>query len=67
METKLANSIRIGEFLIVKEEEVPPGRKTKCWLVSSTRGETLGRVKWFGRWRQYTFGLLRQPFLILDA
>ena len=30
-------------------------QKTQQWLVLSHRGEVLGKVKWFGRWRQYTF------------
>lgn len=30
--------------------------KTKVWdVVSRTRGDVLGHVKWYGPWRQYTF------------
>jgi hypothetical protein len=31
------------------------GKTTKVWdIVSKTRGDVLGQVRWFGRWRQYT-------------
>jgi hypothetical protein len=30
--------------------------KTKVWAVCShSGGEVLGEIRWFGRWRQYTF------------
>jgi hypothetical protein len=30
--------------------------KTKVWdVVSREHGDTLGYIKWFGRWRQYCF------------
>lgn len=33
-----------------------PGRKTAIWrVVSRRRGDVLGIVQWFGRWRQYSF------------
>ena len=32
------------------------GRKTEVWQVRATRsGALIGTVRWFGRWRQYTF------------
>lgn len=39
-------------------EERPPakGRKTKVVVVRAARSsEILGEIRWFGRWRQYTF------------
>lgn len=37
-------------------EEVPnPGRKTRVWDVMSLRGAFLGQIRWYARWRQYTF------------
>jgi hypothetical protein len=45
---------RIGEYLEVEHVELPE-RKTDRWFVYSTRGGALGRVEWFGRWRQYAF------------
>lgn len=29
--------------------------KTEVWEVTSTRGDALGEIRWFGRWRQYAF------------
>ena len=29
--------------------------KTQVWTVRAALNEELGRVKWFGRWRTYTF------------
>ena len=31
------------------------GRKTDRWGIASKRGDRLGVVSWFTRWRQYTF------------
>lgn len=46
-----------GGFLeFVLDEAASAGRKTQVWLVLSVRsGETLGVIRWFGPWRQYTF------------
>lgn len=38
--------------------EVPPkeGAKTKVWLVcAKADGGLLGAIRWFGRWRKYSF------------
>lgn len=36
--------------------EVADSGKTKTWdVLSVSGGYRLGQVKWFGRWRQYTF------------
>jgi len=33
-----------------------PSGKTRIWRVIATRnGALLGEIKWWGRWRQYTF------------
>ena len=29
--------------------------KTKVWQVETASGEPLGEVKWFARWRKYSF------------
>jgi hypothetical protein len=29
--------------------------KTSIWLVTDAGGGSIGRVKWFGRWRKYSF------------
>ena len=29
--------------------------KTSVWNVVTKQGDLLGQVKWFGRWRQYSF------------
>lgn len=48
-------SERIGKYLSVRDEPVAPGRKTRVWSVLTNHGDVLGFVRWFGRWRQYTF------------
>ncbi len=43
----------MGYISILLTERRP---KTNVWTVFSTRtGNPLGHIKWFGRWRQYTF------------
>lgn len=38
------------------DAQASTGRKTEVWLVCAARdGALLGRIKWFGRWRQYAF------------
>lgn len=38
------------------EQPVAPDRKTSIWNVTSKEGgDFLGQVKWFGRWRCYSF------------
>lgn len=37
-------------------DATPRGRKTKIIGVYAVRsGDILGEIKWYGRWRQYTF------------
>jgi hypothetical protein len=47
--------LRPTEYL--RFEQVPnPGKKTAKWNVISQRnGDTLGRIEWYGPWRQYAF------------
>jgi hypothetical protein len=40
---------------VVFEEVQNPGRKTRVWDVKSTRGAFLGQIRWYARWRLYTF------------
>jgi len=38
------------------EEVHDPGKRTKTWYVIATSSDcTLGVIKWYARWRQYTF------------
>jgi hypothetical protein len=38
------------------DERESRGKKTEVWRVRATRDcALLGTIKWFGRWRQYTF------------
>lgn len=44
------------EYLFFESVAVPEARKTGVWNVGSRNGgDLLGIIKWFGRWRQYTF------------
>jgi hypothetical protein len=37
-------------------EPLRPNPNTKVWgVVAKDGGATLGKVKWFGRWRKYAF------------
>jgi hypothetical protein len=45
------NGSKYLKFHLVKQ-----GKKTQVWHVySKNHGTVLGEIKWFGRWRQYTF------------
>lgn len=46
----------MSEYLSFVEERTPPDRKTGIWQVRSRRsGVVLGRIKWYGAWRQFCF------------
>lgn len=48
--------MRIGKYLRVERLPDLPRRKTHRWdIYGVRRGELLGSIAWFGRWRQYTF------------
>ena len=45
-----------GYLAFVLDTIASEGRKTEVWQVRATRSHALlGTVRWFGRWRQYTF------------
>jgi hypothetical protein len=45
----------VSEYLTFQRHAIP-GRKTPVVGVYSARsGEMLGRIAWFGRWRQFAF------------
>jgi hypothetical protein len=45
-----------ADDFIFFEDEPNPGRKTRVVLVRNRRsGEELGKVRWYGAWRQYCF------------
>jgi hypothetical protein len=44
-----------SEYLRFYEVQVKVGRKTRAWLVTSTSGNKLGVVSFYGAWRQYVF------------
>ena len=46
---------RVEYKYICLEKAVSVSRKTSVWNCHSQMGEFLGVVKWFGRWRQYSF------------
>ena len=46
-------SARIGQYLVAVAE--PARGKTSRWRVEALDGALLGRVAWYGPWRQYTF------------
>jgi len=45
----------IGEYLLVEKLQREANRKTDQWKVYGLHDNLLGLIKWFGRWRQYTF------------
>lgn len=44
---------RINKYLRVDKLDLP-GIKTDTWVVRANDGNSLGEVKWYGPWRQYT-------------
>jgi hypothetical protein len=50
----------VSEYLaFALDAQASAGRKTEVWRVRATRDyrghALLGTIRWFGRWRQYTF------------
>ncbi|MHA1285815.1 MAG: hypothetical protein ACTSPB_00300 [Candidatus Thorarchaeota archaeon] len=43
------------EYLRFWKEGLSDSGKTEIWWVLDRGDECLGKVRWFGRWRQYTF------------
>lgn len=54
------------EYLGFTEVPMPPERKTGVWNVYNQHsGVVLGQVRWFGRWRRYTFN--PEPGTVYDG
>lgn len=46
----------MNEYLEFEQLQTRVGMKTQIWAVTSANhGDILGLIKWFSRWRQYTF------------
>lgn len=46
---RFVRAVQLGDI-------IGPPPKTKVWKVRNTEARvTLGRIRWFGRWRQYAF------------
>jgi hypothetical protein len=44
-----------GKWLAMALIKTSPTGKTHVWSVTSLRGDELGMISWFGRWRCYAF------------
>lgn len=44
-----------GKYIDIIQEPRKPRRKTDTYEVRTKTGDCLGWVKWFGRWRKYSF------------
>lgn len=47
--------MKIGEYLEAKQLPQPEKRKTHRYEIVNRSGDELGRVRWYGPWRQYVF------------
>jgi len=46
----------LGTHIQFIQHSLDPKKKTKAWAVENKHGDGfLGHVKWFGRWRKYSF------------
>ena len=73
----LAAADRVYEYVAMRYVGDSASGKTQVWRVETRHGDLLGVVRWFGRWRQYTFwpssetlysaGCLRDVGEFLDA
>lgn len=52
---QVADPTPLGKYMAIGPVPLPPERKTREWLVFDRHGGVLGKVAWYGRWRQYTF------------
>lgn len=55
----------LGKYMFVRRWGVSPSGKTKVWRVQSNRGDELGKVRWYGRWRCYAF--FPEPGTVFNA
>jgi hypothetical protein len=46
---------RVYQYVALRYAGDSPSGKTQVWRVETRHGDPLGTVRWFGRWRQYTF------------
>lgn len=46
---------KLNIWVKFEKAEDKPGRKTDRWFVYTIDMHWLGEIKWFSRWRQYTF------------
>ena len=44
-----------GKYIRFSLSEDQPKGKTHIWDVTAKAGDLLGKVRWFGRWRKYSF------------
>ena len=44
-----------GKYIRFSLSEDQPNKKTHIWEVTAKAGGFLGQVRWFGRWRKYSF------------
>ena len=45
-----------GNYIRFELSAYPPeNKKTQVWIINSKKGDYLGEVKWFSRWRKYSF------------
>lgn len=51
----MVGDVAIGKYLSVRRGPADTARRTLCWTVLGARGDALGFVCWFPRWRQYCF------------
>lgn len=56
---------RIGEYMVAQYTGPSASGKTKNWRIESRRGDVLGEVRWFSRWRCYAF--MPQPGTVFNA
>ncbi len=44
-----------GTYISFRMAGQSPSGKTAIWLVTAKGGDWLGEVRWFSRWRKYSF------------
>jgi hypothetical protein len=55
------------KWLRFEPQPQPSGRKTSIWkVVAREGGETLGKVAWWGPWRQYVFFPEHEALLLFN-
>ena len=55
-ETTVRKKDILSDYLMAVHVGTSPSGKTEIWdIVSRSRNDTLGEVRWLGGWRQYVF------------